>query len=154
MPFVNKVTEMKKNRKILTNRKAFSAVIASLILMLLAVAAGVVVYAYVMGWIGSATNNPTHTGHLSFDSIYANATAGTIKIYVRNVGGVGLMVSKIYINGIDMANATVIPDAGVALGVQGVTYLTVSYSMVANQYYTVQVTCKDGTMASQSFPAQ
>jgi len=145
---------MKKNRRILTNRKAFSAVIASLILMLLAVAAGVVVYAYVMGWIGSATNNPTHTGHLSFDTIYANATAGTVKIYVRNVGGVGLMVSKIYINGIDMANATVIPDAGVALGVQGVTYLTVSYSMVANQYYTVQVTCKDGTIASQSFPAQ
>ena len=138
----------------MTNRKAFSAVIASLILMLLAVAAGVVVYAYVMGWIGSATNNPTHTGHLSFDTIYANATAGTVKIYVRNVGGVGLMVSKIYINGIDMANATVIPDAGVALGVQGVTYLTVSYSMVANQYYTVQVTCKDGTIASQSFPAQ
>jgi len=154
MPCVSKVIEMKKNRRILTNRKAFSAVIASLILMLLAVAAGVVVYAYVMGWIGSATNNPTHTGHLSFDTIYANATAGTVKIYVRNVGGVGLMVSKIYINGIDMANATVIPDAGVALGVQGVTYLTVSYSMVANQYYTVQVTCKDGTIASQSFPAQ
>jgi hypothetical protein len=155
MPCGNKVTEMKKNRRILTNRKAFSAVIASLILMLLAVAAGVVVYSYVMGWIGSATNNPTHNGQLSFDSIYANAgTPGTVKIYVRNVGGVGLMVSKIYINGIDMANATVIPDAGVALGVQGVTYLTVSYSMVANQYYTVQVTCKDGTIASQSFPAQ
>jgi hypothetical protein len=146
---------MKKNRRILTNRKAFSAVIASLILMLLAVAAGVVVYSYVMGWIGSATNNPTHTGHLSFDSIYANATAGTVKIYVRNVGGVGLMVSKIYINGIDTPNATTaIPEEGVALGVQGVTYLTVSYSMVANRYYTVQVTCKDGTIASQSFPAQ
>lgn len=149
---------MKKNRRILTNRKAFSAVIASLILMLLAVAAGVVVYAYVMGWIGSATNNPTHNGHLAFDTIYANATAGTVKIYVRNVGGVGLMVSKIYINGIDMANATAILDAGVALGVQSVTYLQVtttpSIQMVANQYYTVQVTCKDGTIASQSFPAQ
>jgi len=154
MPCGNKVTEMKKNRRMLTNRKAFSAVIASLILMLLAVAAGVVVYSYVMGWIGSATNNPTHNGQLSFDTIYANATAGTVKIYVRNVGGVGLMVSKIYINGIDMPNATAILPAGVALDVQGVTYLIVNYTMVANQYYTVQVTCKDGTIASQSFPAQ
>jgi flagellin-like protein len=40
---------------ILKNRRAFSAVIASLILMLLAVAAGGVVYAYVMGWIGGST---------------------------------------------------------------------------------------------------
>lgn len=136
------------------SKKGFSAIIASLILMLLAVAAGVVVYSYVMGWIGGTTNNPQRTGHLAFDDIYANATAGTIKMYVRNVGGVNLMLSKVYVDGNDVANVTVIPDAGAALNVQGVTYLSVNYSMTTNHYYTVQVACKDGTMVSQSVQAQ
>ena len=144
---------MKKNRRILTNRKAFSAVIASLILMLLAVAAGVVVYAYVMGWIGSATNNPTHTGHLSFDTIYANATAGTVKIYVRNVGGTNLTISKIYVDGIDTANETAI-TTGTTLGVQDVHFVNVTYTMTKNYFYEVAVVCKDGTTVSQSVQAK
>jgi len=136
------------------SKKAFSAIIASLILMLLAVAAGVVVYAYVMGWIGGATTNPQHNGHIAFDSIYANATTGTIDVYVRNVGGVNVMISKIYVNGANVANATAILDAGVLLSVQAVTYLNVTYSLTTSQSCTVQVTCKDGTTASQSVVAQ
>ncbi|MFZ1039187.1 MAG: archaellin/type IV pilin N-terminal domain-containing protein, partial [Candidatus Bathyarchaeia archaeon] len=92
---------MKSLRRMFRAKRAFSAVIASLILMLLAVAAGVVVYAYVMGWIGGATQNPTHTGQMQFDSIYASAgSSGKIKMYVRNVGGVDLNLSKIYISGV------------------------------------------------------
>ena len=136
-------------------KKAFSAVIASLIMMLLAVAAGVVVYAYVMGWIGGSTANPKQTGLLTTDSIYANATSGTIKIYIRNVGGTNLLLSKIYVDGNDVANATAIPTAGVSLPVQDVAFVSVSYSsMTANRYYNVQVTCKDGTMLSTSVQAQ
>jgi hypothetical protein len=145
---------MKTLKKMVGSKKAFSAIIASLILMLLAVAAGVVVYAYVMGWIGGATTNPQHNGHIAFDSIYANATAGTIDVYVRNVGGVNVMISKIYVNGANVANATAILDAGVLLSVQAVTYLNATYSLTTSQSYTVQVTCKDGTTASQSVVAQ
>ena len=43
---------MKILKKLLKSKIAFSAVVASLILMLISVAAGVVVYGYVMGWIG------------------------------------------------------------------------------------------------------
>jgi len=71
-----------KLKKFYKNKRAFSAIIAALIMMLLAVAAGVVVYAYVMGWIGGAQQNPTQTGKTKFDSITANATAGTISMYV------------------------------------------------------------------------
>ncbi|NLD66911.1 MAG: hypothetical protein GX648_10125, partial [Crenarchaeota archaeon] len=45
-------------KSLMKNKKAFSAIIAALILMLIAVAAGVVVYAYVMGWIGGVQTNP------------------------------------------------------------------------------------------------
>ncbi len=142
-------------KKLPRSKRAFSAVIASLILMLLAVAAGVVVYAYVMGWIGGATQTTSHQGELQFDSIYANSTSpGTLKIYVRNVGGVDLTLSKIYVDGTEKANATAIADAGVSIPVQGVQYLEVSQAMTENYFYEVKVTCKDGTTVTQSVQAK
>jgi len=146
---------MNKLKKLLRAKRAFSPVIAALILMLLAVAAGVVVYAYVMGWIGGATQTGGGTqGKLQFESIYANATSDTIKIYVRNVGGKDLLLSKIYVEGTEKANATTIPDAGVSLTVQSVAYLEISYTMTKGYYYEVTVTCKDGTTISRSVEAE
>lgn len=128
--------------------------IASLILMLLAVATGVVVHGYAMGWIGGATQTTRGTkGELQFDSIYADATAGKIKMYVRNVGG-KLLLSKIYVEGVEKANATAIADAGVSITVQSVKYLEVSYTMTKGYFYEVKVTCKDGTSVSQSVEAK
>jgi len=145
---------MKIWKKLLRTKRAFSPVIASLILMLLAVAAGVVVYAYAMGWIGGATTGGGTPGKLQFDSIYANATAGKIKIYVRNVGSKDLLLSKIYVDGTEKANATAIPDAGVSITVQSVKYLEVNRTMTKGYSYEVKVTCKDGTAISQSVEAK
>ena len=139
-------------KRLFRKDKAFSAVIASLILMLLAVAAGVVVYAYVMGWIGGATQNSTHTGQLQFDSIYASSGTGKIKMYVRNVGGMDLNVSKVYVEGVAKANNTAITNGIVS--VQNVIYLEVNYTMTKNYFYTVAVSCKDGTTLSQSVQAK
>ena len=145
---------MKILKKLLKSKIAFSAVIASLILMLLSVAAGVVVYGYVMGWIGGATGTSSgQKGELQFDSIYANATSGVIKIYVRNVGSKDLLLSKIYVDGTQKANVTVILDAGVSIAIQSVAYLQVSYAMTVSHSYEVKVTCKDGTTVSQSVQA-
>ena len=135
-------------------KKAFSAVIASLILMLLAVAAGVVVYAYVMGWIGGTTQTPTRTGQIQFDSLSAKAApTNTIQMYLRNVGGTNLTISKIYIEGIDTANQTAI-TTGTTLGVQNVDFVNVTYTMTKNYFYEVAVVCKDGTTVSQSVQAK
>jgi len=147
---------MKMLKKMLGSKKAFSAIIASLILMLLAVAAGVVVYAYVMGWVGGATTNPRMSGHLSFDTTYANTTAKTIILALRNVGGTNLLVSNIYINGADVTSncAPVIPATGYSLTVQSVVDLTLSnMNMSLGVYYNVQISCKDGTTISQSVQA-
>lgn len=129
---------MKMLKKLLKGKRAFSPVIAALILMLLAVASGVVVYAYVMGWIGGATTPGGTQGKLQFDSIYADATTDKIKIYVRNVGSKDLLLSKIYVNGVDKANATAIADAGVSITVQSVKYLEVSYTMTDGYSYEVK----------------
>ena len=126
-----------------------------MILMLLAVATGVVVHGYAMGWIGGATQTTRGTkGELQFDSIYADATAGKIKMYVRNIGGKDLLLSKIYVEGVEKANATAIADAGVSITVQSVKYLEASYTMTKGYFYEVKVTCKDGTSVSQSVEAK
>jgi len=144
---------MNKLKKLLRAKRAFSAVIASLILMLLAVAAGVVVYGYVMGWLGGATTTTGGTqGKLQIDSMHANTTL--LRIYVRNTGGKDLLLSKIYVDGVQKANATAIADAGVSITVQSVKYLQVSHTMVAGYSYEVKVTCKDGTTISQSVEAK
>lgn len=143
-------------------KKGFSAIIASLILMLLAVAAGVVVYSYVMGWIGGATTNPRQTGHLSFDTIYASVSTKNITIAIRNVGGTNLTLSDVYVQGVNMTGyctigATNLNTNGYSLTVQQVANLVVnatSTSMTVGSYYNVQVVCKDGTMISQSVQAQ
>lgn len=143
---------MKSLRRMFRAKRAFSAVIASLILMLLAVAAGVVVYAYVMGWIGGTTQNPQRTGQMQFDSIYASAGTGKIKMYVRNVGGADVNLSKIYISGVDIANNTSFD--GYSLAVQTVAYLEANCTMTKNYFYEVAVTCKDGTSVAQSVQAK
>jgi hypothetical protein len=144
-----------KFKRLFKNKYAFSAIIASLILMLLAVAAGVVVYAYVMGWIGGAQQNPTSTGKLQADSIVASASAGTITLYVRNVGAGSLQVSSVYVSGV---NQTTIPSGLTgSLEVQetaGGTITVNDVTMVASTFYEVKVVCTDGTMVSTSVQAQ
>ncbi len=144
------------------SKRAFSAIIASLILMLLAVAAGVVVYGYVMGWIGGATTNPRQTGHLSFDTTYANVTGKCIALAVRNVGGTNLVLSDVYVQGVNCtglifpySNSTSLATNPFPLSVQQVVNLNItSITMTVGSYYNVQVACKDGTLISQSVQAQ
>lgn len=151
---------MKMLKKMLGSNRAFSAIIASLILMLLAVAAGVVVYAYVMGWVGGATTNPRQTGHLSFDTTYASVSGSKINLAVRNVGGTNLVISNVYVQSVDLSsncttNSITLNATGYTLNVQQVAYLVVNYTgMLTGYYYNVQVACKDGTLISQSVQAQ
>jgi hypothetical protein len=150
-----------KTKRQFKSKRAFSAIIASLILMLLAVAAGVVVYGYVMGWIGGATTNPRQTGHLSFDTMYANVTGKWIALAVRNVGGTNVVLSDVYVQGVNCTGLCTISGLNLNtnpynLTVQQVANLNItSYSgMTVGSYYNVQVVCKDGTLISQSVQAQ
>lgn len=144
-------------KKLLRGKRAFSPVIASLILMLLAVASGVVVYAYVMGWLGGATETlGGQHGELQFDSIYATASDDVIQIYVRNIGGNDLTLSdSIYVKGTKFTNATALTAS---LTVGSLAYLEVdtngSPDLIKGYHYEVKVTCTDGTLVSQSVEAK
>ncbi len=143
----------KMTERFLSEKRAFSSVIAALILMLIAVAAGVVLYGYVMGWLGGATNVPPSTkGELQFDSLYASAgSPGTITIYVRNVGQKELTLSRVYVNGENMTFT--LSDYTLSIGEVSGT-VTVSYTMTAGLTYEVRISCTDGTSISQSVEAK
>lgn len=143
-----------KLKNMFRSKKAFSAIIASLILMLLAVAAGVVVYGYVMGWIGGSTQTPARTGQMQFDSIYANSATGKIQMYVRNVGGTDLNITSIYVGGTAVSNNTALTANSGVVTAQNVVYLEVNYAMTKSNFYQLAVVCKDGTTISQSAEAK
>jgi FlaG/FlaF family flagellin (archaellin) len=151
---------MISRKRLFGSKRAFSPVIAALILMLLAVAAGVVVYSYVMGWLGGATQNPGgQKGELQFDSIHATASDDVIKIYIRNVGGKDVTISHVYVEGVAQKNGTdSTTDVNEAISVSAVKYLQVdttgSVTLTAEYYYEVKVTCTDGTTVSQSVEAE
>lgn len=137
------------------NSRAFSAVIASLILMLLAVAAGGVVYAYVMGWIGGAQQNTATNGLMTIDSATASVADKQIKIYVRNSGGTNLVLDNFYIAGTSvLANSTQLTSTSSKLPIQGTSCLQFTKTLTANTFYDVKIVCIDGTTVSTSVLAE
>lgn len=135
-----------------TKRRAFSPVIASLILMLLAVAAGVVVYGYTMGWIGGATNTPSSTkGNLQFDSLWHNTTH--VILTVRNVGYDSITPDKVYIDGVAKTLAGGGSFSALTPGTESSEFY-VAHSLTADYSCEVKVTCTDGTTVSQSVVAK
>ncbi|MCX8151242.1 MAG: hypothetical protein N3D85_07055 [Candidatus Bathyarchaeota archaeon] len=141
--------------RLIRNKYGFSTIIAALILMLLAVAAGVVVYAYVMGWIGGAQPSPVQTGRVQFDSITAvkSGSNTTITMYVRNIGSTDLTFSAGYLDGVTKTvvyvNGTSVTDTVLPAQAVATVYIT-NQNLVVNREYQVKLVFTDGTTISQS----
>jgi len=146
-----------KMKRLSRYKRAFSAVIASLILMLLAVAAGVVVYGYVMGWIGGATGHDAgQYGELSLDTAYTNTTDSnkTITAYVRNVGAKSVTPNGSYVNDFILTNITSTP-ADIAPGaVANITISATTPFLTKNTTYQVKIVCTDSTTLTFSVKAK
>jgi adenine deaminase len=85
-------------------RRGISTFIATLLLMVLAVAAGVVIYAYTMGYLGSF-GTPAQMGAISVDT-YGLKTTGEVTsgqvaltVYIRNIGKSSFQLNTVYIGG-------------------------------------------------------
>jgi len=78
-------------------RKAISPVVATLLLILIAVAASVIVYVWITGYLGAST--PASTPELQ-EKIKIEAISysdNTLTIYVRNIGDVGANITAAYV---------------------------------------------------------
>jgi flagellin-like protein len=93
-------------RNMLKSRKAISPILATLLLIVIAVAAIVVTYAWIMMYTGSATGAAGLK--INIDTANINSTSKTINIYVRNTSPnrQSLKVDKVYIESLNPPDVT------------------------------------------------
>jgi flagellin-like protein len=99
--------EKMRSFRIKKNKKGVSPIIATLLLIVIAVAAAVVTYSFVTGFIGTATSQSKTQGQMSVDTgSVTNATS--ITLYVRDTGTQPETLSTVYVDGVLLtANTTV-----------------------------------------------
>jgi hypothetical protein len=129
-----------------------STFIAVLLLMSLAVAAGVVLYSYTMGYLGGLGGG-SQLGTMSLDTAVANATSDSITAYIRNIGRSSLDFDVSYVDGVKVpdANFTASPDP---LIVEGVSTVSIGVLMSSGSTYEVKLVATDNTQLTFSVKAK
>lgn len=137
-------------RTLKLNRKGVSPIIATLLLIVIAVAAAVVTYSFVMGFIeGTGSTNPT-TGTITVDEYNIDAK-DIMTLYIRNVGNKAVNLSAIYVNGTTVSFNTIPPSTGNSLPIGKVTgFKTVAITSACptldtGAAFSVKIVCTDGT---------
>lgn len=130
--------------RIIEKRRGISTFIAVLLLMALAVAAGVVIYSYTMGYLGGlgGTQLP---GALSLDTASCVESTHTLTAYVRNIGKGSFTVDSTYVDGtlVPVGNVTQSP---ILLDEGDVAQLDIVYwSFTSPTSYEIKIIGKDNT---------
>jgi archaeal type IV pilus assembly protein PilA len=134
-------------RKFRRNTRAISPVIATLLMIAIAVVASLVTYAWVMGYMNFTTEK---TGKaIQIQSIsYPSAGGQTFTVYVQNVGDSDLTLSSVFINGA-AATGSWTPSAlpkGSTASMPAVASVN-SPVPAGVQSVTIKVTTTDGTFS-------
>ena len=134
------------------NRKGISTFIAVLLLILLAVAAGVVIYAYTMGYLGGL-GGTSRQGAVSLDSASLNGTTHVMTAYVRNIGKGAVDFDNIYVDGVLVpdGNVTATPDPVPEGEVSEV--IVTFWAFETPKTYEVKIVAEDNTQLAFSVKA-
>jgi flagellin-like protein len=144
-----KTMKMKNLRKC---RKAVSPVISVLLMIAVAVAASLITYAWVMGYLGSTTGKVGKAIQIQSMAKTANATGDFLTVWVQNVGTGAVTLDSLYVNGVLKSSGQ-----GVSLPVNNTQSMTAEWSdaWAAPNTVDVKVVCSDGTFieATQTVPS-
>jgi flagellin-like protein len=129
-------------------KKAVSPVISVLLMIAVAVAASLITYAWVMGYLGSTTGK---VGKAIQIQSMANTHDGYLTVWVQNVGTGAVTLDSLYVNGILESSGLNVP-----LPVNNTKPLTATWvdSYAAPSTVDVKVVTSDGTFieATQTVP--
>ncbi|MEM3457697.1 archaellin/type IV pilin N-terminal domain-containing protein [Thermofilum sp.] len=133
-------------------RTGVSPVIATLLLIVIAVAAAVLAYIWIIGYQGTLTQQAS-TAQLQ-ERIKIEAvqyTGGTLTVYVRNIGDVNVVIDALYV--IDKTGTIIGSSSGVGLTLTPgqVDSGTVSATLNSGETYTVKAVTEKGTEATYTF---
>jgi len=131
------------------NKKGVSDVIAVLLMIAIAVAASLIAYAWVMGYLGGVTGKVGNV--IQIQSMYTDGT--NLYVYVQNVGTAPVTLSSVYVNGALAAGATfTYPAPGTApLAINQTATVTITPlppGFSTTTAVDVKVVCTDGTFIS------
>lgn len=139
-------------------RKAISPIIATLLLILIAIAAGVIVYAYVVGFLTSNSPSPSQVGtdQLAVNAVSYTRSSTTVTAYVQNVGQNSLNATMLYIY---FANGTLAqalsytswnPGKQVQISAGTTGSIVATASLTSGLTYYAKVTTLTGSAATSS----
>ena len=133
-------------------RKGISPVIAVLLLIVIAVAAAVLAYVWITGYIGtlqSQSSSEQLQERVKIDAVEYNGTA--VKIYVTNIGETDVTIVSAYV--LDPDGTVVASSTGLTITVGangGTNTITVTASGLSGRYIAKVVTSR-GTEATYTF---
>jgi len=135
----------KKFRKFRRNVKAISPVISVLLMIAVAVVASLVVYAWVMGFVGNKTNQVGKA--IQIQSVARIGT--TLSVYTQNVGDSPVTFSSpcIYINGTAATGVSGTPALGQSIASGSTVTFTTTNTINSGDTVTVKVASTDGTFS-------
>jgi len=134
------------------SRKAVSPVVATVILVLISVVAGVMLWLWVSGFTSAATaQQPALNERIKIEAV--DASTGSLKVHVRNVGGTTVNITKLYVlttNGVVYEVPDISPTSINPSNVEEISAtLTKTYN--SGTAYIVKVVTKNGVEASCTF---
>jgi flagellin-like protein len=134
--------------KLKVNRKAVSPVIATLLMIAIAVAAAILVYVWSMGLVGTlqGTGGQQTREQLIVEAYNASGTTWTL--YIRNVGPTTSTIAAVYVEG---KPATVTGTTSFTPGATGtVTLSNLPSPLNPGAAYTVKIVTASGAVFSYS----
>ena len=139
-------------------RKGISTFIATLLLMVLAVSAGVVIYAYTMGYMGGFGGANT-LGSMSLDEASLVAADGEIVAYLRNTGKTTLLFTEdkamAYVDGTLATIDYTVHTSPISIPQGDVLDITVTYAGAQpGNTYNVKLIADDNTQITFSVKAK
>jgi len=134
--------------KLKVNRKAVSPVIATLLMIAIAVAAAILVYVWSMGLVGTLQGTGGQQTREQIIMEAYDATTATWTLYLRNVGPTSANVTAIYVEGKLAANPKKIitPSGATSITFSSPTGLT----LTPGAAYTVKIVTASGAVFSYS----
>jgi len=115
-------------KKLLKSKEGISPILATLLLIVIAVAAVIVTYAWVMTFTSTQTGRAGKM--IEFDEAHINSASDIVTLYVRNSGTEAVTLDKVYVDGTDYTQYVSSPanfaTAGSSLAVDAVVTMTLN----------------------------
>jgi len=139
-------------KKLLKSKKAISPILATLLLIVIAVAAIVVTYAWIMTYMSSAGQQAGVMLYKANVNFYGSGTK--IDIDTGNSGTSGTQIIQVYIGATTatLQNQTTTPSLPVTLAANSIARVTVDYNWTAGVTYHFKIVCSAGQTIE--FPEQ